>query len=160
VGANGGFMSEAARRAGFEVTGVEPDGNALKYAAEHFPGIRFVHGFIEDADLPAESFDAVYCSEVIEHSRDCNAFVAALARAMKPGGVLYLTTPDIGHWRRPRDIEKWDAYCPPAHCLFFSAANLKRLLERHGLDVVRRRIAFKPGIKFIARKRAAVARAA
>ena len=160
VGANGGFMSEAARRAGFEVTGVEPDAKSLKYAAEHFPGIRFVRGFVEDADIPAESFDAVYCSEVIEHSSDCNAFLAAIARAMKPGAVLYLTTPDIGHWRRPRDIEKWDAFCPPSHCLYFSAANLKRLLARHGLDVVRRRIAFKPGIKFIARKRAAVARAA
>lgn len=160
VGANGGFMSEAARRAGFEVTGVEPDGKSLAYAAEHYPGIRFVQGFLEDADLPPESFDAVYCSEVIEHSGDCNLFVAALARAMKPGAILYLTTPDIGHWRRPREIEKWDAFCPPAHCLYFSPGNLKDLLGRHGLDVVKRRIAFKPGIKFIVRKREAVARVA
>ncbi|HUC63772.1 MAG TPA: class I SAM-dependent methyltransferase [Alphaproteobacteria bacterium] len=160
VGANGGFMSEAARRAGFEVTGVEPDGKSLAYAAEHFPGIRFVHGFVEQAPLEPASFDAVYCSEVIEHSADCNAFVAALARAMKPGAVLYLTTPDISHWRRPRDLETWDAFCPPSHCLYFSPATLARLLARHGLDVVRRRIAFKPGIKLIARKRRAVAEAA
>ncbi|HTH98939.1 MAG TPA: class I SAM-dependent methyltransferase [Stellaceae bacterium] len=154
VGANGGFMSEAARRAGFEVTGVEPDGQSVAYAREHYPGIRFLNAFIEDAELPPDSFDAVYCSEVIEHSFDVNAFVAAIARAMKPGGIFYVTTPDINHWRRPKDVTKWDAFGPPSHCLYFSPANLARLLDRHGLDTIVKRIAFKPGIKLIARKRA------
>jgi SAM-dependent methyltransferase len=152
VGSNGGFMAEAARRAGFEVTGVEPDGASVAYAEAHYPGIRFVHAFIEKAALEPDGFDVVYCSEVIEHSSDCNAFVAAIARAMRPGGLLYLTTPDINHWRRPKDLEKWDGFCPPSHCLFFSPGNLRQLLERHGLTVVHRRLAFKPGIKLLVRK--------
>mgnify|MGYP003393134320 FL=1 len=152
VGANGGFMAEAAREAGFRATGVEPDGPAVDYARRHYPANDFVRGTIEEADLGGRRFDAVYCSEVIEHAPDCNRFVAALARVMRPQGLLYLTTPDISHWRVPRDLGRWDAFCPPAHCLFFSPGNLARLLDRHGFKVVRKLIAIKPGIKILARR--------
>ena len=101
-----------------------------------------------------ERFAAVYCSEVIEHAPDANRFVAAIAALMAPGAVLYLTTPDIRHWRRPKDIVRWDAFAPPSHCIYFSPRNLTRLLHQHGLAVFRRRLAFKPGIKLLARKRA------
>jgi 2-polyprenyl-3-methyl-5-hydroxy-6-metoxy-1,4-benzoquinol methylase len=152
VGCNGGFMVEAAREAGFAAWGVEPDGAAVAYARRHYPANTYIHGTLEEADLGGHQFDAVYCSEVIEHAADCNRFVAALARATRPGGILYLTTPDIGHWRRPRDVRRWDAFCPPAHCLYFSPGNLAQLLARHGFAVIRRRPAFKPGIKVVARR--------
>jgi 2-polyprenyl-3-methyl-5-hydroxy-6-metoxy-1,4-benzoquinol methylase len=155
IGANGGFMAEAAREAGFAAFGVEPDPASVAYARAHYPGVTFVQGLLEDADLGARCFDVAYCSEVIEHSTDCNRFAAKLASVVRPGGLLYLTTPDIGHWRRPRDLARWDGFAPPAHCLYFSPRNLSMLLDRYGFDVVRRRFAWKPGIKIIARRRAA-----
>ena len=147
-------MVEAARELGFEATGIDLDPVSVAYAREHFPLNSFFHGPAEGFAPGETLFDAVYCSEVIEHVPDANAFVAALPRLMAPGAVLYLTTPDIGHWRRPRRLERWDAFCPPAHCLYFSPANLTRLLARHALVVVRRRFAWKPGIKLFARKSA------
>jgi SAM-dependent methyltransferase len=151
VGCNGGFMMEAARERGFEAHGVELDAVSLAYAREHFPENTYFHGRIEDYAPPA-AFDAVVCSEVIEHVPDAYGFTAAIAALMKPGAVLYLTTPDIGHWRRPRDLARWDAFCPPAHCLYFSRPNLTRLLGRHGLEVFKTQFAWKPGIKLFARK--------
>ena len=71
---------------------------------------------------------------------------------MRPGALLYLTTPDIGHWRRPRDIRRWDGFSPPAHCLYFTVRSLARLLARHPLETVHRRFAWKPGIKILARR--------
>ena len=153
VGANGGFMAKAAQDAGFSVCGVEPDPVSVAYAREHYPGITFLKGLLEDSDLKSQSFDVIYCSEVIEHVADSNRFVAKLASVMKPGGLLYITTPDIGHWRRPKDITRWDAFCPPSHCVYFSPNNLRLLLERHGFEVSHRRFAWKPGIKIIARRR-------
>jgi 2-polyprenyl-3-methyl-5-hydroxy-6-metoxy-1,4-benzoquinol methylase len=154
VGANGGFMAEAAREVGFEAVGIEPDPASVVYARAHYPGITVVQGLLEDADLGAQRFDVAYCSEVIEHSTDCNKFADKLASVLRPGGFLYLTTPDISHWRRPRDLGRWDGFTPPAHCLYFNPRNLSMLLGRHGFDVVRRRFAWKPGIKIIARRRA------
>lgn len=152
IGCNGGFMVEAARLAGFRATGIDPDGNAIAYAQLHFPECEFLPGLLEEGVLGNRTFDAVYCSEVIEHAPDVNRFVAALVAAMKPSGILYLTTPDISHWRRPKDITRWDGFCPPAHCLYFNPKNLAALLARHGLTVIRRQWAFKPGIKLLARR--------
>jgi SAM-dependent methyltransferase len=127
VGCSGGFVSEAARALGYDTTGIDPDGEAIAYANQHYPGIRFVHTMVEPFAAEAgRSFDAVYCSEVLEHVGDVNRFVAALSALMVPGGVLYLTTPDIGHWRR--------------------------LLARHGMEMFKRRFAYKPGLKIFARK--------
>ena len=154
VGASGGFMVETARRAGFQASGLELDPVSVAYARRHYPDGDFVHGRIEAFAATAPSaFDLVHCSEVIEHVTDVNAFVAGIVGVMKPGGFLYLTTPDLGHWRRPRDITRWDAFAPPGHCLYFGAANLARLLERHALAVVKRRRSWKPGLRMLARRR-------
>ncbi len=151
VGANGGFMVEAARESGWDAGGVELDPASVAYAKNNYPAATFFHGTIENylAQGPAP-FDFIYCSEVIEHVTDVNAFVRAVASLLCPGGHFYLTTPDIGHWRRPRDLLQWDGFSPPSHCLYFRAASLKRLLERHGFQVIKRELAFKPGIKMLA----------
>ncbi len=148
VGCNGGFMTEAMREKGFEALGLDPYPVSIAYAREHFPSNTFVVARAESLEPSDALFDAVYCSEVIEHSADVNRFVAAIAAVMAPGAALFLTTPDIGHWRRPRDLAAWDGFDPPSHCLYFNPRNL----ARHGLTVVRQRVAFKPGIKLLVRK--------
>ena len=155
VGASGGFLVEAAREAGFDATGVELDPASIAYARTHYPQNTFVQGTVEDfaRGNPDTWFDAVYCSEVIEHVTDANSFVAAIAALMPANAVLYMTTPDIGHWRRPRDITKWDAFDPPSHCLYFDGRTLPLLLEKHGFTHIRRRFAWKPGVKVVARRR-------
>lgn len=152
VGANVGFMTEAMRERGFICHGVEPDPHSVSYAREHYPGNTYHRTIMENYEPGDMKFDLVYCSEVIEHSADVNGLAAAIHRVMKPGAALYLTTPDIKHWRRPRDVTKWIGFCPPAHCVYFNPGALARLLDKHGFTIVRRRLAFKPGIKVIARK--------
>lgn len=153
IGANGGFMVEAARQLGFRAVGVEIDPVSVAYARQHYPDNRFCEGSIESfAAQSDERFDAAYCSEVIEHVVDANSFVAAIAALLRPGGILYLTTPDIGHWRRPRDVTTWDAFAPPSHCLYFTRRALTGLLANHGLAIIRRRFNWKPGHKVLARK--------
>ena len=152
VGCNGGFMAEAMREKGFESHGIDPDPVSITWARAHYPSNHFQMATAEHYSPKGAPFDVVYCSEVIEHSPDANRFLASIAALMAPGGMLFLTTPDISHWRRPRDITAWDAFVPPEHCLYFSPSNLARLLAKHGLRVVRRRLVLKPGIQFLARK--------
>ena len=51
-------------------------------------------------------------------------------------------------------LERRIAECPPAHCLYFNPSSLIGLLARHGLELLRRRLAFKPGIKLFLQKHA------
>ena len=150
VGANAGFMTEAMRELGFEAHGVEPHPPSVAYAREHYPRNSYHQTFMEAFEPGGLTFSAVYCSEVIEHSPDIDGFITAIRRVMEPGAVLYLTTPDIGHWRRPRDLTSWDGFKPPSHCVYFNPGALVGFLERHGFRILRRRLAFKPGIKLIA----------
>ena len=156
IGANGGFLVEAARRQGFESWGLELDPVSVAYAKKEFPENQFHQGLIEHFAPTDEVgdpilFDALYCSEVIEHVPNPHEFVEAMARLAAPGAVLYLTTPDINHWRVPKDLLQWDAFGPPSHCLYFSPANLTGLIGKYGFSLIRRRMAFKPGIKLIGR---------
>ena len=148
--ANAGLMTEAIRELGFEAHGVEPHPPSVAYAREHHLKNSYHPTFMEAFEPGGLTFAAVYCSEVIEHSPDINAFIIAIRRVMEPGAVLYLTTPDIGHWRRPRDVTSWDGFKPPSHCVYFNPRALVGFLERHGFRILRRRLAFKPGIKLIA----------
>ena len=152
IGSNGGFMVEAAREQGFLATGVEIDSVSVEYAQEHYPENLYFIGTIEDFAISGRQFDLAYCSEVIEHVPDVIAFVEAISKVLRKGGVLYITTPDISHFRVPSDLTKWDAYGPPSHCIFFTPGSLKGLLERFGFRILKRRIAFKPGIKLICEK--------
>jgi 2-polyprenyl-3-methyl-5-hydroxy-6-metoxy-1,4-benzoquinol methylase len=46
----------------------------------------------EHVDFPAETFDLVFTSEVLEHVDDYRAMLREIFRLLKPGGVVLLTT--------------------------------------------------------------------
>lgn len=157
IGCNGGFMTEAARQRGFHAWGVELDRVSVDYARQHYPENTYFHGLIGDfnptsADGAPVIFNAAYCCEVIEHVPQPQEFLRDIHRLLAPGALLYLTTPDISHWRRPRDLTRWDAFCPPSHCLYFSPASLTALAQRCGFTLIQRRPAWKPGIKLVLRR--------
>ncbi|HZU11992.1 MAG TPA: methyltransferase domain-containing protein [Chloroflexota bacterium] len=57
------------------------------------PYERFVASSIEEAPLPDRSFGTILSNSVVEHVGDVEAFLAAAARLLRPGGRLILTTP-------------------------------------------------------------------
>lgn len=146
VGCNQGFAVEAARSMGYAATGIEIDAEAVRGAAAAFPEADFVCATAEAhaAGHPG-GYDLVWSSEVIEHVPDVRAFAAALAALVAPGGQLFVTTPDAGHWRRPRDFKTWGEVKPPEHVSWFTQQNLRGLFEPQGFRVqfFRR---WKPGI--------------
>lgn len=150
IGCGGGFMVEAMRRVGTRATGLDVNPQAIAYAEHHFPENRF---FCEDVaafeghDL---AFDFVYSSEVIEHVPDAARYMALLARITRPGGHVYITTPDIGHWRVPGDVTRWDMFGGPGYVQFFNRRCLGLLFERHGFRVRRRFIKLKMGLQILA----------
>jgi len=153
IGCGAGLLAEPLARLGAAVTGIDAAAENIEAARAHAAqsglAIDYRTGGIEALD---GRFDLVTCLEVIEHVAEVRPFMAAIVRLLNPGGVVYVTTPDISHWRRPRDLDKWDGFNPPVHCVYFNPASMRRLLESLGLEVVKKLPAFKPGMKFIARK--------
>ncbi len=152
VGCNGGFMVEAAREQGFDAMGIDLDPISIAFAQDHYGDNRFHHGLVQDVVDQEAPFDLIYSSEVIEHVPDPQVFVESLWALAKPGAVLFITTPDMGHWTVPKDLANWPGFMVPEHCLYFTAPALKSLFEGQGFEFLRRRWAFKAGIKMLFRR--------
>lgn len=96
----------------------------IKRRRSNIDGVIF--GDMTKCTLPAASYDGVVSVEVIEHVVEDDAFVAHVARVLRPGGWAYLTTPN-GDF-----IENTN----PDHVRHYTRDQLARLLRRH-FDEVR-----------------------
>ncbi|HEY7608586.1 MAG TPA: methyltransferase domain-containing protein [Alphaproteobacteria bacterium] len=146
VGSNVGCLVEAGRRIGLDTVGVEINRTLIDFARETYPACRFLAAPIEEAPLDGATFDGVYCSEVIEHVPDQDRFVAAIAALMRPGGVLFLTTPGAHEYVRGGAARARD-FGAPDHKIYHTRASLKALLQRHGIARVRFVFNFGRGLK-------------
>lgn len=149
VGCSAGFLVKAATEAGFEAWGVDIESDGIAYGRDTLGLSRLACGVLEEQRYADAHFDVISAYDVIEHVPDLNRFVAELARILAAGGVIDIGTPDIGHWRVPRSLAQWNELKPFEHLYYFNRRTLGRLLARHGLRIVRKRLALKPGLKVL-----------
>jgi 2-polyprenyl-3-methyl-5-hydroxy-6-metoxy-1,4-benzoquinol methylase len=111
------------------VVGIDRSAEAIEYARRRYkrPNLEFRTGDLLALDLDDASFDAVTSFEVLEHLRDQERFLAELARVLRPGGVLVLSTPRV-----PETTDRPDN---PFHERELSRADFVELLERHFAQV-------------------------
>ena len=120
VGYGSAFLAGVARR----VVGVDRDEQAIAYAREHYerPNVEFRVGDLLRLEVGDASFDAVCSFETIEHVEDADAFVAEIARVLRPGGAFVVST--------PRAEETTTAPENPFHRVELSGSDFEALLQR------------------------------
>ncbi len=143
VGCGAGLLCEPLARLGATVTGIDAAAENIAAARSHAAlsglTIDYRAGGIEA--LTGESFDLVTSLEVIEHVTTPATFVAGLAAALAPGGLLILSTPNRtalsrlalitigeGTGRIPRGTHDWEKFLTPDE--------LTDLLDAAGLKVI------------------------
>ena len=96
VGCGGGLLSEPLTRLGAKMTGIDPSERNIQVTALHAQkqalDIDYRAQTAEELAEAGEQFDAVVCLEVVEHVPDVQAFVAVVAKLIKPGGIAALST--------------------------------------------------------------------
>ena len=96
VGCGGGILSEPLARLGATVTGLDPAAGNIAVANLHAEraglAIDYRGETVEAVAGRGERFDLVLAMEVVEHVPDVEVFVEACGRAVKPGGLLGLST--------------------------------------------------------------------
>lgn len=136
IGPGQGVFAYAARRAGFEVTGIEMDERACR----HLSGVVGVAAVHSDAPHEAlrtlEPQRAVALWHVLEHLPDPWALVSAAADALEPNGLLALSTPN------PQSVgmrvlgRRWPHVDAPRHSFLVPAGALRGQAADVGLTQV------------------------
>ena len=147
VGCSVGFVVKAAIEAGYEGYGTDVEDWGIKYGRDtlQLPNLR--QGILEEQKFPDHFFQIISLYDVIEHVPDINSLVKELKRILAVNGVIDIITPDIGHWRTPRDLSSWNEIKPSEHLYYFDKNTLSLLLEKHGLKIVSRRFHTKPSLR-------------
>lgn len=107
-----------------------------------------------DLPYPPATFDALICSEVIEHLVDPEPVLRRLISLLKPGGVIYASSPNVAHWKivgrlvRGRfDYEDFGAM-DRTHLRWFTPRSYRALFEAAGAETLFvRRLAPVRGLK-------------
>lgn len=129
-----------------EIAGINPDARcigidvsvkAIEDARKKYHKFTF-HKISDGEKMPIEneSIDFVFSSEVIEHIYDTENAVSEIARVLKSGGKLLLTTPYHGFLKNLAiTLFGFDKHFNPIgpHIRFFSKKTLSALLQKYGL---------------------------
>ena len=155
VGCGGGILCEDIARMGFDVTGIDPSEHSLQIATSHAKAsrlrINYEQGTGEALPYRDNSFDIVFCCDVLEHVRNLPKVISEISRVLKPGGVFCydtlnrtfmskLVAINISQvWKRwafaPPNIHVWEMFIKPDELKSLLGQNNLEWKEHKGMDL-------------------------
>lgn len=130
---NGAFLLRA-QSAGWDVMGLDFDPKAIEAAKQ--AGLDVCLGGMSALAQEKEQFDIVTLSHVIEHVHDPNRMLRDCFRLIKPGGYLWIETPNLNAEGHRLFGENWRGLEPPRHLVLFTRTSLCAALHEAGFNQV------------------------
>ena len=157
IGCGNGYISERIREVARidVVDGIDIQADRVK--APKWLRLRRVDIDTEDFPYPDNTFDSIYCGEVIEHVYDTDHLLDEIKRVLAPTGFCVITTPNLGSWInrlvlllgfQPYPVPVSVRYERAGHCKWaymhghrghfrcFTHRGMKELLLKHGFKIV------------------------
>jgi 2-polyprenyl-3-methyl-5-hydroxy-6-metoxy-1,4-benzoquinol methylase len=143
VGCGAGALASRLKKSGMDVWVVELSADFVRYPGLHITERNL--DAIESLPYPNDYFDYIVMCEVIEHIRHPFFLIGELSRILKPGGKIYITTPNIHHIKsKVKFLFHNDFYgfneeqqtSPLSHLLSFSRRQLKLILNENGISPI------------------------
>jgi 2-polyprenyl-3-methyl-5-hydroxy-6-metoxy-1,4-benzoquinol methylase len=166
VGCGNGVISRHLGRLGFKVLGIDVSEKTIATAQSltNDPNVQFMKKSAEELVASGEKYDAVICSEVLEHLNDPGALLRVLYNTLADNGKLIVTVPNGKGpresfvtkpvlrmrrknnwvWRMIVGLKKSMGYSGTTvqsaadnldHIQFFSKQDLEQLSQSHGFRI-------------------------
>ncbi len=140
VGTNTGSFLRLARGRGWQLTGIEPSHN-LAELARRWWGLEIQEGFIESLNLTPSHYDIVTLTDVFEHVVNPQVVLAAVRKAIRPDGILFIKVPNarfnllkfrVRKWLGKKDADDFDSY---EHVVHYTEETLRKMVSACGFEV-------------------------
>lgn len=128
---NGGFL-RIARAFGYTASGSEFDPKAAQVAREQ--GFEIFEGDWSQAPIAPGSIDQITLHHVIEHLYRPVDALRRMREWLRPGGRIWLQTPNADSRGAQRYGVDWRGLEPPRHLVLFTPTSLQRALEAAGFE--------------------------
>ena len=132
IGCATGIFLEEARKQGWQVSGVDLSHWAVQQARQRELTVHEGDVYSLPDNGP---YDIVTMLDYNEHDAAPGSLVAQCAKLLHQGGLLYITSPDIGGFTAKLLRSRWWGI-NALHLYYFSRKCLTELLERQGFEVV------------------------
>ena len=130
VGCGEGYGTALLADAAATVVGIDYDRLTVAHAAARYPSAGFVRANLASLPVPDESVDVVATLQVIEHVWNHGEFIRECLRVLRPGGHLFVTTPNRLTFSPGRETPM-----NLFHTKAFTAAELAALVTANGFGV-------------------------
>lgn len=150
IGCGAGLLCEPLARLGAQVVGIDPSETNISVAKLHAErshlSIDYRCTTVEEINA-RERFDIVLAMEVVEHVTDVGAFLKRCAAAMKPSGLMTVSTLNR-NWKSfalaivgaeyvlrwlPRGTHQWDKFVTPEELASYLEACTLGITEQTGV---------------------------
>jgi SAM-dependent methyltransferase len=136
VGCGPGVLINQMRSRGWRVRGTERSPSAAQQARDVFHlDVSAVD--VEELVAAGASYDAVVLWHVAEHLHTPEVTVRAIARLLRPGGVLLVAVPNFGSPEARIGRAGWFHLDVPRHLVHFTPATLTAILDAAGFRPVK-----------------------
>lgn len=132
VGCGIGHFLVVAKERGWEVYGTEFTDDAIAICTAK--GIRMQQGPLDPSLYEDGEFDVVVSFEVIEHINNPVEEIAHFNRLLRPGGAVYITTPNFNSLSRHWLKEKWSVIEYPEHLSYYTPSTLNKIMKALGFS--------------------------
>lgn len=128
IGTGSGELLYVGKKHGFQMQGLEVDQAYSQFGRSNY-GIEIANISLQEAALPADTFDAITIFHVLEHLADPLAAMQKMANALKVGGQLILEVPNVES-KDARFAQKWHL----GHLYHFNCVTMAALANLCGLS--------------------------
>jgi 2-polyprenyl-3-methyl-5-hydroxy-6-metoxy-1,4-benzoquinol methylase len=133
-GCGAGWYAHRMRMRGWNVTGMDFSIHAARQTSHRF-GIPVLLGTFPHPQVPPQSFDVITMGQVLEHVHEPQRVVQAAAEALRPGGLLVISVPNLDSWGYRFFGSAWSPLDLPRHLIHFTPDSLRRMVEQAGLEI-------------------------
>ena len=134
VGSGTGYFAAAMQKAGWNVTGLEPDEQARNVSLQQH-GLKLLPA--DDLfKLPENRFQVITLWHVLEHVHDIKKYVEAFRKLLTDNGKLFIAVPNYGSYDAMSYGSNWAGYDVPRHLYHFTPQTMQWLMKEYGMKIV------------------------